>query len=157
LIENLASYFGKSFSSKPLFSYFKSSLEKKEVIGIIPKIFVNDSGRAVKLALNEFGGQLIVIHDELDISFGDIKIKKSGSSGGHNGVQSVISYLGTEYFWRVRIGIGRPPLRKEPADFVLEVFKKIEQKELPFMLEQAKEVLLDIIKYGPEWAMNKYH
>lgn len=158
LLENIAENLNKDFIKSRLFKYFDASANKVDFIGLVPLTFVNESGKAVKQAISDYPkSQLIVIHDDLDRPFGSIRIKKGGSSGGHNGIQSIISSLGINDFWRLKIGIGRPPGRKDPSDFVLEEFKRQEQKELPFVIENSKEALFGLIEHGPEWAMNKYH
>lgn len=158
LITNLALFFNKDFSKTNVYKFFKSDYEGQELVCIIPLSYVNESGLAVKKALSQFPDpRLIVIHDDLDIPFGSIRIKKGGRSGGHNGLNSIIKSIGSGDFWRIKIGIGRPPTGKDPADFVLSDFKKQELKELPFIIENAKEALFDLIKDGPDLAMNKWH
>jgi peptidyl-tRNA hydrolase, PTH1 family len=125
-----------------------------------PRSYMNESGRQVA-ALAKFysvpPADLIVIHDELDIDFGKIRLKLGGGDGGHNGVRSVASALGTKDFHRVRIGIGRPPGRKDPAAFVLENFSAAERPEVPVICEQAADATELLIKLGLETAQNQVH
>jgi peptidyl-tRNA hydrolase, PTH1 family len=125
-----------------------------------PRSYMNESGRSVA-ALAKFysvpPADLIVIHDELDIDFGKIRLKLGGGDGGHNGVRSVASALGTRDFHRVRIGIGRPPGRKDPAAFVLENFSAAERPEVPVICEQAADATELLIKLGLETAQNQVH
>lgn len=125
-----------------------------------PRSYMNESGRQVA-ALAKFysvlPADLIVIHDELDIDFGRIRLKLGGGVAGHNGLRSVASALGTNDFHRVRIGIGRPPGRKEPAAFVLENFTAAERPEVPLMCEQAADATELLIKIGLEAAQNEVH
>jgi peptidyl-tRNA hydrolase, PTH1 family len=125
-----------------------------------PRSYMNESGRQVA-ALAKFysvpPADLIVIHDELDIDFGKIRLKLGGGEGGHNGVRSVASALGTKDFHRVRIGIGRPPGRKDPAAFVLENFSAAERPEVPVICEQAADATELLIKLGLETAQNQVH
>ena len=103
---------------------------------------MNESGRHVGPLAKFYSvppADVIVIHDELDIDFGRIRLKLGGGEGGHNGLRSVANALGTKDFQRVRIGIGRPPGRKDPAAFVLEVFTAAERKEVPAICEQAAD------------------
>jgi peptidyl-tRNA hydrolase, PTH1 family len=125
-----------------------------------PRSYMNESGRQVA-ALAKFysvpPADLIVIHDELDIDFGKIRLKLGGGEGGHNGVRSVASALGTKDFRRVRIGIGRPPGRKDPAAFVLENFSAAERPEVPVICEQAADATELLINLGLETAQNQVH
>jgi peptidyl-tRNA hydrolase, PTH1 family len=125
-----------------------------------PRSYMNESGRQVA-ALAKFysvpPADLIVIHDELDIDFGKIRLKLGGGDGGHNGVRSVASALGTKDFHRVRIRIGRPPGRKDPAAFVLENFSAAERPEVPVICEQAADATELLIKLGLETAQNQVH
>ncbi|RJQ31160.1 MAG: aminoacyl-tRNA hydrolase [Actinobacteria bacterium] len=111
-------------------------------------LFMNEAGRVVKNLMKHFKiepSQLIVIHDDLDMELGKVKIKEGGGSGGHNGLKSIINHLGTNDFYRVKIGIGRPPGRKDPADFVLEDFRKSELEEIDLSIEKAAEEALSIV------------
>jgi PTH1 family peptidyl-tRNA hydrolase len=125
-----------------------------------PRSYMNESGRQVA-ALAKFysvpPADLVVIHDELDIEFGQIRLKFGGGVAGHNGLRSVASALGTNDFHRVRIGIGRPPGRKEPAAFVLENFTSAERPEVPVICEQAAGAAELLIEVGLEAAQNQVH
>lgn len=125
-----------------------------------PRSYMNESGRQVA-ALAKFysatPADLILIHDELDIDFGRIRLKFGGGVAGHNGLRSVASALGTNDFHRVRIGIGRPPGRKEPAAFVLENFSSVERPEVPVICEQAADATELLMTLGLEPAQNEVH
>lgn len=125
-----------------------------------PRSYMNESGQQVA-ALAKFysvpAAELVVIHDELDIDFGRIRLKFGGGVAGHNGLRSVASALSTNDFHRVRIGIGRPPGRKEPAAFVLENFTAAERADVPVMCEQAADATELLIKLGLEAAQNQVH
>ena len=125
-----------------------------------PRTYMNESGRQVA-ALAKFysvpPAEILVIHDDLDIDFGKIRIKLGGGEGGHNGVRSVAAALGTKDFYRVRIGIGRPPGRKDPAAFVLENFTAAERPEVPVICEQAADATELLIKVGLDAAQNQVH
>ena len=107
-----------------------------------PMSFMNLSGGAVA-ALRGFyklpADRIVVIHDELDLPFGTLRLKTGGGDNGHNGLRSVSAALGTRDYHRVRIGIGRPPGRMDPADFVLRDFSAAERAELPLLLDRAAE------------------
>jgi PTH1 family peptidyl-tRNA hydrolase len=100
---------------------------------------------------------VVVIHDELDIDFGRIRLKFGGGEGGHNGLRSIASALGTKDFQRVRIGVGRPPGRQDPAAFVLENFNSKERPELGTILEQAADATELLLQHGVETAQNTVH
>ncbi|HZQ30963.1 MAG TPA: aminoacyl-tRNA hydrolase [Mycobacterium sp.] len=125
-----------------------------------PRSYMNESGRQVA-ALAKFysavPADVVVIHDELDIDFGRIRLKFGGGVAGHNGLRSVASALGTNDFHRVRIGIGRPPGRKEPAAFVLENFTAAERPEVPVICEQAADATELLLQLGLEPAQNQVH
>ena len=125
-----------------------------------PRSYMNESGRQVA-ALAKFysvpPAGLIMIHDDLDIDFGRVRLKFGGGVAGHNGLRSVASALGTNDFHRVRIGIGRPPGRKEPAAFVLENFTAAERPEVPVICEQAADAIELLLKVGLEAAQNQVH
>lgn len=122
--------------------------------------YMNESGGPVKVLADFFGVQpdhLIVVHDELDIPFASIRVKSGGGDGGHNGLRSIRRSLGTGDTIRVRIGIGRPPGRQDPADFVLHPFTSAERDELPVVLDRADDVIECIISEGVSTAQHRYH
>ncbi len=125
-----------------------------------PRVYMNESGRQVG-ALAKFysvaPADIIVVHDELDIEFGRIRLKLGGGEGGHNGLRSVAASLGTKDFQRVRIGIGRPPGRKDPAAYVLEPFTVAERAEVPTICEQAADATELLLQLGLESAQNTVH
>ncbi len=102
-------------------------------------------------------GQLVVIHDELDLPFGTIRLKQGGGDNGHNGLRAVTASLGTREYCRVRFGIGRPPGRMDPAAFVLRDFSVAERKELPFLLDRAADATEVLITKGLAAAQNAFH
>ena len=135
-------------------------LGNRPVVVAKPRTYMNESGRHVGPLAKFYSvspADVIVIHDELDIDFGKIRLKLGGGEGGHNGLRSVVNALGTKDFQRVRIGIGRPPGRKDPADFVLENFSAAERKELSAICEQAADATELLIETGLEPAQNLVH
>jgi peptidyl-tRNA hydrolase, PTH1 family len=100
---------------------------------------------------------VIAVHDELDVPFGQIRAKRGGGEGGHNGLRSMSKSLGSKEYARVRFGIGRPPGRQEAADYVLSDFSAAERKELDFLVDRAADVVEAVVLEGVEWAQNKYH
>ena len=125
-----------------------------------PRCYMNESGRHVGPLAKFYSvpaGDVIVIHDELDIDFGKIRLKLGGGEGGHNGLRSIANAFGTKDFQRVRIGIGRPPGRKDPAAFVLEPFTASERAEVPTICEIAADATELLIQVGLEPAQNQVH
>lgn len=116
-----------------------------------PRCYMNESGGPVK-ALATFykltPEQLVVVHDEIDIPFGTLRVKLGGGDNGHNGLRSVRAALGTGDFYRVRAGVGRPPGRQEVADFVLSNYSTTERKELPFQVDRAADAVESLITDG---------
>jgi PTH1 family peptidyl-tRNA hydrolase len=126
----------------------------------VPSSYMNESGGPVKALMKFFSvevDRLLVIHDELDIPAGDVRLKKGGGEGGHNGLRSISSALGTKDYLRVRVGIGRPPGRMDAADFVLRDFGTTERKELPFLLGDAADAAEMVVTEGLVAAQQKFH
>jgi peptidyl-tRNA hydrolase, PTH1 family len=132
----------------------------RSVVLAKPRVFMNESGRQVGPLAQFYSvppADVIAIHDELDIDFGRIRLKLGGGEGGHNGLRSVASALGTKDFQRVRIGIGRPPGRKDPATYVLENFTAAERQEVATICELAADACELLIELGVEPAQNTVH
>jgi PTH1 family peptidyl-tRNA hydrolase len=125
-----------------------------------PQSYMNLSGGPVA-ALAAFykisPERTVVIHDELDLSFGVVRLKLGGGDNGHNGLRSITASLGTRDYYRVRFGIGRPPGRMEAAAYVLRDFTPTERKELPFMLDRCADAVETLITKGLLEAQNLYH
>ncbi len=130
------------------------------IVLVQPLTYVNASGESVKELVDTYGlsaEDLIVVYDDLDLPLGQVRIKAGGSSGGHKGVDSIIYHLDSDEFNRVKIGIGRPPGRQEPADFVLNDFTSKEEEEISIAVEEGADAILSIIKEGLPTAMNRYN
>jgi peptidyl-tRNA hydrolase, PTH1 family len=126
---------------------------------IKPLTFMNESGSPVAGVAGFYripAGRVVVIHDELDLPFGSIRLKLGGGDNGHNGLRSVTARLGSDYY-RVRIGIGRPPGRMDPAAYVLRDFSAAERKELPLVLERAADAVETLLADGLAAAQNAFH
>jgi PTH1 family peptidyl-tRNA hydrolase len=135
-------------------------LGHRPVVLAKPRTYMNESGRQVGPLAKFYSvmpSDIIVIHDELDIDFGRIRLKLGGGEGGHNGLRSVANSLGPKNFQRVRIGVGRPPGRKDPAAYVLEPFAAAERPEVPAICEQAADATELLIEVGLETAQNQVH
>lgn len=127
---------------------------------IKPNSFMNLSGGPTSQAAKYFGitpERIIVLHDELDIPFGSLKIKRGGGHGGHNGLRDIAKALDTPDFIRLRIGIGRPPGRQDPADYVLSAFSASERKELDLLLQEAADAATAIAIDGLLSAQQEVH
>ncbi len=125
-----------------------------------PLAFMNASGGPVKAAASFYGvppERIIAIHDELDIPFAAIRLKLGGGDNGHNGLKSMRSSLGTGDFYRVRVGIGRPPGRQDPADYVLKPWSSTERKELPLLVDRAADAVETLVRQGLEAAQNQFN
>jgi PTH1 family peptidyl-tRNA hydrolase len=135
-------------------------LGNRSVVVAKPRTFMNESGRHIGPLAKFYSvspADVIVIHDELDIDFGKIRLKLGGGEGGHNGLRSVANALGSKDFQRVRVGIGRPPGRKDPAAFVLETFSASERTEVPTLCELAADATVLLLDTGLESAQNQVH
>lgn len=125
-----------------------------------PLTYMNLSGGPVA-ALARFykipPARILAVHDELDLPYGQIRAKLGGGEGGHNGLRSMSQSLSTKDYLRARFGIGRPPGRQDPADYVLSDFSAVERKELDFLVDRAADVVESIIGRGLEWTQNAYH
>ena len=104
-----------------------------------------------------YGGELVVVHDDLDLGFGVVRLKQGGGEGGHNGLRSISASLGTKDYLRVRFGIGRPPGRQDPADYVLKRFSATERKELEFAVDLAADATEALLSEGLEPTQNRFH
>ncbi|KAB7743514.1 aminoacyl-tRNA hydrolase [Nostocoides sp. F2B08] len=126
----------------------------------VPHSYMNESGGPVKALLGFFGAgpdRLVVIHDELDIDGGLVRLKLGGGEGGHNGLRSISRSLGTRDYVRVRVGIGRPPGRMEAADYVLRDYSASERADLPFVLGDAADAVELLAQEGLLAAQQRFH
>jgi PTH1 family peptidyl-tRNA hydrolase len=125
-----------------------------------PRSYMNLSGGPVA-ALAAFyklpAQRIVVLHDELDIPFGTVRLKLGGGDNGHNGLRSITASLGTRDYYRVRFGIGRPPGRMDPAAFVLRDFSPAERKELPLAVDRCADAAETLVTKGLPEAQNIYH
>lgn len=138
----------------------QARLDGRQVLIAKPRTYMNLSGRPVAALAKFFSvpaDQVIVVHDELDLPFGTIKLKQGGGEGGHNGLRSISQALTTKDYLRTRIGIDRPPGRQDPADYVLKPFAAPERKEVPVIVEQAADAVELLLKVGLEAAQNSLH
>ena len=131
-----------------------------KVVLVKPMTFMNESGRAVAPLLRYFKlplSNLLVIHDDLDLPLGTLRLRPSGGTSGQRGMASIITHLGTQEFPRMRLGIGRPPGQMDPVDYVLKNFLPSENELLATVLRTAVEASQNFINEGLTQTMNKYN
>lgn len=157
----LAGRLGGRFSShKAGADIVTGRLAGAQAIVAKPRSYMNVSGQPTAALARFFkvpAQQVIVVHDELDLDPQTIRVKQGGGEGGHNGLRSISQSLGTKDYLRVRFGIGRPPGRQDPADFVLKNFSSTESKELPIDLENAADAVESLIRIGLLDTQNRLH
>ena len=135
-------------------------LAGRRVVLARPTSYMNESGGPVRGLLDYHSippTDLVVLHDELDIPFAGVRLKRGGGEGGHNGLRSISRATGTRDYLRVRVGIGRPPGRQDPADFVLKDFSATERKELDLLVAEAADATEELLVRGLEAAQNVVH
>ncbi len=136
------------------------SNDGERILLVKPQTYMNRSGESVKCVLGHFRSapeDLIVIHDDLDLAFGRIRIRPTGGAGGHRGVLSILESLPGAQFYRVRVGIGRPPGGMDPVDFVLEHFTLQESEQLDEVVSRASEAVVSLLREGGQRAMEQYN
>jgi peptidyl-tRNA hydrolase, PTH1 family len=125
-----------------------------------PITYMNLSGGPVAALLQFYKiepDRLVVVHDDLDLRYGQLRTKFGGGEGGHNGLRSISAALSTRDYFRVRFGIGRPPGRQDPVDHVLSDFSIAERKELDYLVDRSADIVESIILRGLEWTQNAFH
>ena len=125
-----------------------------------PVTYMNTSGGPVAALAHYFGvtaDQVVAVHDDLDIPFGEVRLKRGGGEGGHNGLRDMSKALGTKDYLRVRVGIGRPPGRMDAADYVLRDFAAAERKDLGWLVDAAADAVELLVTEGLERAQLKFH
>ncbi len=125
-----------------------------------PASYMNLSGGPTSLVATYYSvdpSHVIVVHDELDIPFGAIRLKLGGGSAGHNGLKDITKALGTPDYLRVRVGVGRPPGRQDAADYVLKPFSSTERKELDLVIALAADAVEDLVSQGLAAAQQRFH
>lgn len=137
-----------------------ATYEDRKLILAKPQTYMNLSGQSAQGLLNFYKipvENMLIAHDDLDIPYGAIRIRPKGGPGGQGGMASTISQLGTKDFPRLRLGIGRPPGRMDPAAYVLQDFSREEMKVLSEIVDRAADAALEFVKNGLNAAMNKYN
>jgi PTH1 family peptidyl-tRNA hydrolase len=160
VVDELASRAGASFRAKFSGEVAEIDLASARALLLKPSTFMNRSGESVQAAAAFYKiplDSVLVVHDELDVAFGQQRLKQGGGDAGHNGLKSVSSHLGNPGYLRLRFGIGRPPVEfgGTPADFVLEAFASAEKVVLPELLKSAADAVGLIVSRGFAAAMNQ--
>ncbi|WP_150465706.1 aminoacyl-tRNA hydrolase [Francisella sp. SYW-2] len=149
-----------SLNSKLNCNIAKVSIDYSNIILVFPTTFMNNSGLAVSKVANFYKiepQEILVIHDELDIDSGEIRLKKGGGHGGHNGLRSINQHLGTNDYLRLRIGIGHPGHKSKVSNYVLSNPSIAQRNDIDKAIDNSICVLDDIINYKLEPAMQKLH
>ena len=129
-----------------------ASVPGRELVLASPNTFMNDSGRAVGSLWSYYkidSEDLLVLHDDIDLAFGRLRLQKAGGSGGHNGIRSLEQHLGTKDFWRLKLGVGRPPGNQDPAQYVLRRFSTDERSEVDLLVGDAAAVVVRWLEDPP--------
>ena len=162
MLDELAATWGASFreDKKYYAEVAKANTPQGEVWLMKPSTYMNKSGQAVGALANFFKipvSDLLVLHDELDIPEHALRLKRGGGEGGHNGLRSISAALGTKDYVRVRVGVGRPPGRQDPADYVLSDFPSAQREDLGVTLENAADAVQDVVTLGLTAAQNRWN
>lgn len=129
------------------------NIDGHRAVVALPTTFMNESGQAVQPLVRYYGiplSEMLVVHDDIDVPFGKLKMQWARGDGGNNGVRSVTGVVKSPDFWRLKIGVGRPPGRMDPADFVLRRFKRAERPDIAVSVYRAAEVIERFIVEGGE-------
>jgi PTH1 family peptidyl-tRNA hydrolase len=162
VVDRLAGEFGIAVSRERFTAVFgRGRIEDVDVVLAKPLSFMNRSGPSVRSLADFFrisSQDMVVIHDDIDLDYGRLKIKEKGGHGGHNGVRSLIDAFGGGGFSRVRLGIGRSETGEQPvADYVLDHFTRDEAAELPRIIERARDAVVTILCRGTKIGMNQFN
>ena len=139
---------------------YDSRWEGHRVVLARGRSYMNESGGPVRALADHFNvpvDRTIVVHDELDIPFGALRVKQGGGDGGHNGLRSIRKVLGTGDTIRIRVGIGRPPGRQDPADYVLKPFAAAQREDLALLIDRADDAIECVIAEGVQIAQNRFN
>jgi len=161
VLDELADRIGASFKAhKGGADMAEGRLAGRPVLLAKPRSYMNLSGGPVAQVSRFFKIELpriVVVHDELDLPYGVIRLKRGGGEGGHNGLKSVTASLGSRDYARVRFGIGRPPGQQDPAEYVLREFSAAERKEIGYLIDRAADAAEAVLELGLEAAQNAFH
>jgi PTH1 family peptidyl-tRNA hydrolase len=160
VVDVLAERMGGRFRRRGLCDVLEGRLGGAPVVLAKPRAYMNESGGPI-VAVSRFYkvpvDRLTVVHDDLDLPFGMLRLKRGGGDGGHNGLRSATAALGSREYARVRFGIGRPPGRQDPADYVLRDFSAAERKDLGYLVDRAADAVETLLSEGLEAAQNAFN
>lgn len=161
VVDELARRVGGRFTShKAGADVLETRLAGRRVVLARPRSFMNVSGPAVAGTARYFTippTDVVVVHDDLDLEHGVLKLKRGGGEGGHNGLRSISACLGSKDYLRVRFGIGRPPGRMDPADFVLRDFSAEQRRELDLLVDRCADAIEQLLAQGLAATQNQLH
>jgi len=161
VLDNLADKFGFDLKKKKFKSYYSiQELFGKKVCLVKPLSYMNLSGEFVDAFWNYYkveGRDVLIVHDDIDLPFGKIRLSYASGHGGHNGIRSIVDWVGNNEFYRLRIGVGRPTNAMDPADYVLQAFDKVERKELEEIVSRAISAIQVFYEEGPSSAMQQFN
>ncbi len=160
VLDELAGRWGASFRSKRKADIARARLNGEELVLAKPLTFMNLSGEAVKKLRRHYRldpEHILVVHDDIDLSAGTVRLRAGGSAGGHLGVVSIIQHLGTDRFPRLKVGVGRPPDGKEAADYVLGKVEVGEMEKLEKAVQRAADAAEAFVREGLDAAMNRFN
>ena len=161
VVDELADRMGGRFKShRSRTEILEGRLAGAPVVLAKPLTYMNESGGPIVNAARFFKvppERLVLVHDDIDLPFGAIRLKRGGGEGGHNGLRSASAALATKDYLRVRFGVGRPPGRQDPADYVLREFAAAERKDLAFLLDRAADAAEALVSDGLEAAQSTFH
>ena len=138
----------------------KGVIEGQKVLLVKPQTFMNLSGESIRSAMDYYKitpEELIVIYDDISLNPGQLRIRKKGSAGGHNGMKNIIAHLGTSEFPRIKVGVGEKPPQMDLKDYVLSRFSKGEQEQMEEAFGEAAEAAVMMLREGPDSAMNHFN
>ncbi|WP_344449957.1 aminoacyl-tRNA hydrolase [Actinocorallia aurantiaca] len=161
VLDLLAERMGGAFKShRSRNDVVEGRLNGRRAVLAKPRCYMNESGGPVK-ALRDFykvpADRIVVVHDELDIPYGAIRLKKGGGDNGHNGLRSITKSLSDKEYLRLRFGVGRPPGRMDAAAFVLKDFSAAERRELPLFVDRAADAVEALLETGLSATQNTFH
>lgn len=151
---------GRFRSHKAGADVVEAQLAGRRTVLARPRCFMNVSGPAVATTARFFKvppADVVVIHDDLDLDHGVLKLKRGGGEGGHNGLRSISASLGSRDYLRVRFGIGRPPGRMDPADFVLRDFSVVQRRDLELLVDRCADAVEQLLVQGLAATQNQVH
>ena len=161
-IDCIADQYGISINEKKHKALVgKGMIEGQKVILLKPQTFMNLSGESIRAALDFYKidekDELIVIYDDISLTPGQLRIRKKGSAGGHNGIKNIIAHLGHDTFMRIKVGVGEKPAGYDLADYVLGHFSKDDRAIMEDAFKEATEAVKMMITDGPDAAMNAFN